>query len=111
MHHAPKTSVAEPLSPLYDVTAFTPQENRHAPYIYTGLFELEHRGIIKLNIRLAVHSGRDRYEVSDSGGKLTNQLYPWATIYHVKDRRTGRRAKFAVDLQDWGRWFSYRTLQ
>ncbi|MEO8392408.1 MAG: glycosyltransferase [Chloroflexota bacterium] len=102
-------------SPLYEVTLHSPEDIFFNAYIHAGLFELQHRGLVKLNYRLTDFSSypailpiidfahRDSWDAQASIDGLA--------LYTVKHLPSGRVSRMGVDLNDAADMFSQAFLQ
>ena len=90
----------------------TTQELNHAFYMQTGLYELEHEGVIAVKTRLSVAGRKGCYVVDNNGQvQVTSQPFPKTSFYTLKDHKTGKRIKFAADLYDHAEQFSKTALE
>lgn len=102
----------ESLSSL-EVVVHTPQEHNHSSYVLAGLFELEHRRLLK---RLAFHFSIDKNKgavvVNENGTIVrTGESAKKVTFLTLKDHSCNRMLHVAIDLRDHATIFSLKALE
>lgn len=100
------------MKPNFTVIIHTPQELNHSSYIQTGLFELEKRGMIKVEVQLYIKKNKGTYTVDQKGDTTSSSRpHPKTSFYTLIDRSTNKRISFATDLYDFAEHFSEPALQ
>ena len=54
------------MHPPYTVIIHTPQELNHSSYIQTGLFELAHKGLIRVKVKLFLKKNRGAIYINNN---------------------------------------------
>lgn len=97
---------------LYDVTFYVTSDRRHANYTISGLLELEKQEIITLMLKPASYQSKNRIIQNPEGNiERSYRPYPWAPELKIKERKSGKEMRIAIDLQDWDSMFSYHSLK
>lgn len=98
--------------PNYTVIIHTPQELNHSSYIQTGLFELEHFGLIKVKVRLYIKRNKGTLTVDGQGNiKTTSRPHPKTSFYTLIYNGSKKKITFATDLYDFAEHFSEIALR
>lgn len=96
----------------FALTIYTPQELNHTSNPQTGFFELAHKGILDVEVKLCIKEKRGRLNVDELGEVTkTNQAYPKASYYKLTHKDTQECIDFALDLYDFDNQFSLEALK
>lgn len=100
------------MKPRYTVIIHTPQELNHSSYIQTGLFELEHQGIINVKVKFSIKQNRGGVLIDEHGNAvIDSRAFPKASYYTLIDADTNKKISFATDLYDSAAKFSNTALE
>tara|TARA_R110000823_G_scaffold243818_1_gene368004 strand:+ start:24727 stop:25863 length:1137 start_codon:yes stop_codon:yes gene_type:complete len=100
------------MKPACTVIIHTPQELNHSSYIQTGLFELEHQGLLSVKVQLSLKKNRGTLTVDTQDTISTSKrAQPKTSFYTLIDADTNKRIRFAADLYDFAEHFSEPALQ
>ncbi|WP_432409985.1 glycosyltransferase [Rasiella sp. SM2506] len=100
------------MKPSCTVLIHTPQELNHSSYIQTGLFELEHMGVITVKVKLSFKRNLGFLTVTKDG-IITKKERPHSktSFYTLIDHTTNKKITFAADLYDHAPHFSGVALK
>lgn len=100
------------MHPPYTVIIHTPQELNHSSYIQTGLFELAHKGLIRVKVKLFLKKNRGAIYINKDNSVLRdNRAFPKVSYYTLIDAATNKKINFALDLHDQAIRFSKAALE
>lgn len=93
------------------VTIFTPQDLNHSSYMQTGLFELEERGEIDVEVRKDTNKRLGRIITKNGVVEQSNHPQPKTSYYLLEDFKLRKKIFFAADLYDVSHFFSEYALK
>lgn len=96
---------------VYQVNAFLSEDQRHSPYVISGLLALEKSGTIHLKFRSQGLLFRNRWIQEGNKGERDSKGYPWCVELEVIRIADQRKIRIAIDLQDWEEMHSYHALK
>ncbi|HVY70128.1 MAG TPA: glycosyltransferase [Verrucomicrobiae bacterium] len=93
-----------------EVTLRATGDDRHQIFLIAGLIALDEAGEIDLRVVSRGPRIHDRVVVTGDTCARIARPYPWSYRLDVRDPRSGRTVRAAVDLQDWKHFFSHGDL-
>lgn len=100
------------MKPNYTVIIHTPQELNNASYIQTGLFELEKKGVLTVQVATHFKHHKGTSTVHTDGTIVhSKKAHPKTSLYTLLDHSNNTTIRFAADLYDHAPHFSSRALQ
>ena len=97
--------------PLYKVTIFLTEDNRHTPFLVKALLDLEKKGFILLFFKTMPLLFSNRYVLTGNSFFRTKKGYPWCPELIIIDLGTKKECRIGIDLQDWSNFFSYHSIK
>lgn len=95
----------------YKIIIYTPQELNHSSYIQTGLYELEVKGFIEVQVELNTDKRSGRYFVEQGILHTNSKPHPKTSFYKFIDLQSKKELLFATDLYDFADQFSKHALE
>ncbi len=96
---------------LYRITAHLSEDQRHSPFVISGLLELEKESLIEIDFSTQGLLLKNRWIQHPDKPHRSSKGYPWCIELEVTRLKDRKNLRIGIDLQDWEEMYAVHSLK